>query len=132
MHSTATISNIVCWTRETCYRESGSYKGVYVKNTQFQKDLTPFQSLKSDNSNIVPNLMIKIVNQKNRDNPALKDSIPVNVIERTNEITEFDHEHYINDITDDEMDNMGVSSQVECYLSQHKEKNYNNVENKVT
>ena len=96
------------------------------------KDLTPFQSLKSDISNLVPNLMTTIVNRTNRGNPVLKDSIPINFVERTNEITEFDHEYYIDDINDDEMDNMGVSSQVECYLSQHKEKNYNNVENKVT
>ena len=32
-HSTTTINDIVCWTRDNCFRESGSYKGVYVKDS---------------------------------------------------------------------------------------------------
>ena len=49
-HSTGTINNIVCWTRSNCYRESSSYKGVYVKDTEFFKELNEFNSLKSDNT----------------------------------------------------------------------------------
>ena len=38
-YSTATNNNIVCWTRENCYSESGSYKGVSVKDTLFFNEL---------------------------------------------------------------------------------------------
>ena len=41
-HITGTIDNIVCWTRNNCYRQSGSYKGVYVKDTEFFSELTEF------------------------------------------------------------------------------------------
>ena len=34
--------------------------------------------------------MTKIVNQTNRGNPVIKDSIPLNVVETMNSITEFD------------------------------------------
>ena len=60
-HSTVTLSNIVCWTRDNCFRESGSYKGVYVKDSLFSKQLPCFTTLKSDISNLVPNLMTKLL-----------------------------------------------------------------------
>ena len=66
--------------------------------------------MKSDNSNLVPNLMTKIVNQTDRGNLVLKDSIPLNVVETRNNVAEFDDESYINDMNVDEMDNMGGSS----------------------
>ena len=36
-HSTDTINNIVCWTRDNYFRESGSYKRVYIKDSLFFK-----------------------------------------------------------------------------------------------
>ena len=131
-HCTGTINDIICWTRANCYRESGSYKGVYVKDTAFFKELTEFNPLKSDNSNLVYNLMTKIINQTNRGNPVLKDSIPLNVVESMNAVTEFDDDYSMNDIVVDEMDNMGGSSQVECFLSQHREENDNTINNNGT
>ena len=71
-HYTATINDIDSWTRDNCYHKSGSYKGVYVKDTLFYKQLPSFVSLKSDNNNPVPNLMTKIINETNRGNPVLK------------------------------------------------------------
>ena len=83
-HITGTIDNIVCWTRNNCYRQSGSYKGVYIKDTEFFKELKEFNTLKSDSNNLVYNLMTKIVNQTNRGNPVLNDSIPLNFVETMN------------------------------------------------
>ena len=34
-YSNATISNIVSWTRDNYFPRSGSYKGVYVKDSLF-------------------------------------------------------------------------------------------------
>ena len=36
-HFTATINNIICWTRDNCFPESDSYKRVYVKDSLFYK-----------------------------------------------------------------------------------------------
>ena len=76
--------------------------------------------------------MTKIINQTNRGNPVLKYSIPLNVVESMNVVTEFDDDYSMNDIVVDEMDNMGGSSQVECYLSQHREENDNTIKNSGT
>ena len=54
--------------------------------------------------------MTKIVNEINRGDPVLKDSIPLNIVETINEVTEFDDDSYINGIIVDETDNMGSSS----------------------
>ena len=106
-HSTATINNIVSWTRENCYCDSGSYKEVYVKDTIFYRDIKCFNSIKSDDNNLVENLMIRIVNKILRGNPILKYYIPLNVVETINNVTE---ENDINDMIIDEMDNIGGSS----------------------
>ena len=116
-HCTILMSSIVCWTRDNRFRESGSYKGVYVKDSLFFKQLPCFTSLKSDISNIVPNLMTKIINKNNRGYAVLKDSIQLNDFDTICEVTEIDDETSINGIDIDKMDNMGSSSQVECYLS---------------
>ena len=76
--------------------------------------------------------MTKIIYQTNRGNPVLKDSIPLNVVESMNAVTEFDDDYSMNDIVVDEMDNMGGSSQVECFLSQHREENDNTINNNGT
>ena len=57
--------------------------------------------------------MTKTINETNRGNPDLKDWIPLNVVETTNEVTEFNDESYINGMIVDEMDNMGGLSQVD-------------------
>ena len=71
-NSTDTIDKIVSWTNSNCYRESGSYKGVYVKDSKFFNELLQFDSLKSNNEILVYNLMTKIVNETNRGNPVKK------------------------------------------------------------
>ena len=43
------------------------------------------------------------------------------------DITEFEDKNPTNAANIDQMDNMGGSSQVECYLSQHREDNDNNI-----
>ena len=37
-NSTVTIDKIVSWTKDNCYRQSGSYKGVYVKESDFSRN----------------------------------------------------------------------------------------------
>ena len=88
--------------------------------------------MKSDSNILVYNLMAKIVNQTNRGNPVLKDSIPLNVVETMNTITEFDDDNSMSNRIIDEMDNMGGSSQVEYFLSQQREENDNNIEKQET
>ena len=131
-HSTVTLSNIVCWTRDNCFRESGSYKGVYVRDSLFFKQLPCFTSLKSDISNLVPNLMTTIINKNNRGYAVLKDSIQFNEFDVNSEFDEIDDETSIKGIDIDVKDNMGGSSQVECYLSQQREENDNHVVNNCT
>ena len=126
-HSTITINNIFSWTRDNCFRDSGSYKGVYVKDTLFFQQLPHFTSLKSDTDNLVPHLMTKIVNYTNRRQPVIKYSIRLDVLETTCEVTEIDDETSFKGIDIDEMDNMGGSLQVECFLSQQREYNDNHV-----
>ena len=58
-HSTVSINNIVSWTRNKYFRHSGSYKGIYVKDTVFYRQLPDFNSLRSDSDMLVPNLMTK-------------------------------------------------------------------------
>ena len=45
--------------------------------------------------------MTKIVNQTNRGNPVLKDSIPLNVVEEMNAVTEFDDDNTMSNINFD-------------------------------
>lgn len=127
-HSMRTIDNIVTWTKENCYRQSGSYKGVYVQESDFFKDLLDFNSLKRNGDILVYNLMNKIVSETNRGHPVLKDSIPLNVVEEMNAVSEYDDIDSTMDTKIDEMDNMGGSSQVECQLSQHREEIDNNID----
>ena len=75
----------------------------------------------------MPYLTTKIINKNNRGYPVLKDSIQLNDFDIICEVTEIDGETSMNGIDIDEMDNMGGSSQVECYLSQHREENDNDV-----
>ena len=60
-HSTLTINNSVCWTRDNCFRKSGLYKGVYVRDILFSQQLPCLTSPKSDTGNLVLNLMSKII-----------------------------------------------------------------------
>ena len=76
--------------------------------------------------------MTKIVNETNRGNPVLKDSIPLNIVEEINAVTEYDDVHSTMDMNIDQMDNMGGSSQVECQLSQHREETDNNIDSYVS
>ena len=76
--------------------------------------------------------MTKTVNETNRGNPVLKYLTPLNVVEPMNAVTEFDDESYMHGIIVDGMDNMGGLSQVECYLSQHREENDNHVDDHIT
>ena len=121
-HSTATIHSIVSWTREHCYCDIDSYKEVHVNDTIFYRDIKLFNSMKSDDYDLVNSLMIKIVNDILRGNSVLKYSIPLNVVDTINNVTE---ENDINDVTIDKMDNMGDSLQMECHLRQHIEENGN-------
>ena len=70
--------------------------------------------------------MTKIVNEINRGDPVLKDSIPLNIVKEINEVTKFDDETYIGGIIVDKMNNMGGLSQVEFYSSQYK--TYRNID----
>ena len=124
-HSTATINHTVLWTRENCFRDSGSYKGVYVKDTLFFQQLPDFNSIKTDMDNLVPHLMTKIVNQTQRGQPVIKDSIPFDVLNSTFEITEIDDDASFQCVENDEIDNIGGFSQAECFLSQQREDNDN-------
>ena len=72
--------------------------------------------------------MNKIVSETNRGHPVLKDSIPLNVVEEMNAVSEYDDIDSTMDTKIDEMDNMGGSSQVECQLSQHREEIDNNID----
>ena len=127
-HSTRTIDNIVSWTKANCYRQSGSYKGVYVENSDFFTELLDFNLLKTNDDILVSNLMNKIISETNRGHPVLKDSIPLNVLEEMNAVTQYDDIDSTMDMKIDEMDNMGGSSQVECYLSQHREEIDDNID----
>ena len=127
-NSTVTIDKIVSWTNDNCYRQSGSYKGVYVKESKFFNELFDFDSLKSNSENLVYDLMTKIVNETNRGNPVLKNPIPLNVVEDMNAVAEFEDVNSTMDINIDQMENIGGTSQVECYLSQHREENDNNID----
>lgn len=131
-NSILTIDEIVSWTKDNCYRQSGSYKGVYVQQSDFFKDLLDFDSLKANSDILVYNLMTKIIGENTRGNPVLKDSIPLNCIEEMNAVTEYDDVHPTMDMNIDQMDHMGGSSQVECQLSQHREETNNNIESYVS
>ena len=76
--------------------------------------------------------MIRIINKNNRVYPVLKDSIQLNDFDTICEVNENDDAILITGIDIDEMDNMGGSSQVECYLSKHREENDNDVVNDST
>ena len=76
--------------------------------------------------------MTQIINKNNRGNPVLKDYIQLNDFDTICEVSEIDDKISINGIVVDEMDNMGGSSQVECYLSQHREENDKHVVNNCT
>ena len=78
---------------------------------------------------LVPNLMTKIVNQTNRGKPVIKDSKQLDVMETTFEVSKLDDDKSsFKGIDLDEIDNIGGSSQVQCYLSQKNEENDNYVE----
>ena len=124
--STQSIHNIVLWTRNNCFRQSGSYKGVYVKDTVIFNEFPDFDSMKTNNDILVPNVMTKILNQTNRGKPVIKDSIQVDVIENLFEGNQIEDDNSVSDDLDlDEMNNIGGSSQVQCYLSQKNEDNDN-------
>ena len=71
---------------------------------------------------LVPNSMTKIDNQTNRGKSVIHDSIQLNVMETTFKVTQIDDDNSLSKGIDfDEMDNIGGSSQVQCYLSQQNE-----------
>ena len=59
----------------------------------------------------------------------MKDSIQLNDFDTVCQVSEMDNEILINGIDFDEMNNMSGSSQVECWLSQHREEKDNDVVN---
>ena len=128
-NSTHSINKIVTLTRNKCFRESGSYKGVYINDTAFFKQLPNFDSMKTNDNILVPNLMTKILTQTKRGVPVIKDSIQLDVTETLMEINDFDDANFIAvDLHSDVMTNMGGSSQVQCHLSQQNEDNDNDIE----
>ena len=66
-------------------------------------------------------LVTKIINKNNQGYPVLTDSIRLNDFDTVCEVNVMDDPTLINGIDFDEMENMGVSSYIECYLSQHRE-----------
>ena len=76
--------------------------------------------------------MIKIIDKNNRSYLVLKDSIQINCFDIICDVNKINNETLINGIDFDEMDNMGGSSQVKCYLSQHREGTDNDVVNDIT
>ena len=75
--------------------------------------------------------MTKFINKNNRGYPVSKDSIQLNDFDTICEVNKTDNKILINGIEFDEMDNMGGSSQVEYYISQHREEDDNDVANDI-
>ena len=85
--------------------------------------------MKTNNDMLVPNLITKIVNQTNRGKLVIKDAIQVDVLETIFEVNQIEDDNSVSDDLDlDEMNNIGGSSQVQCYLSQQNEDNDNDAE----
>ena len=82
---------------------------------------------------LVPKLMTKILSQTNRGIPVVKDSIQLDVTEILIEINQSDDDNLLPiELQSDEMNDMGGSSQVQCYLSQQNEDNDNDIEENNT
>ena len=77
----------------------------------------------------MPTLMTQIINKNHQGYPVLKDSVQLNDFDTICQVSEMDNETLIHGTYFGEMDNMGGSWQVECYVIQHKEENDNDVVN---
>ena len=91
--------------------------------------LVLFTSLKPDHSNLVANLTTKTIDRNRQGNPVLKYSIQPNYFDTVYDVSEMDGETLTHGTDFDETDNMGGSSQVEFYLSQHRQEDDNDVVN---
>ena len=73
--------------------------------------------------------MTRIIHKNHQGNPVLQYSIQLDDFDTVYDLSKMDDEILIHGKDLVEMDNMGGSSQVECYLRQHREENDNDVVN---
>ena len=119
-----TLNKALDETRATSYRDSGTYKGVLMKNSKFINDLPEFcnDSLNENiDDNAVVDLMKAILEHTDKHGPVLKDSIPLHSTtledESDNDSMFINNDNESNVIIDHCPVHFGGSSQTQTQLS---------------
>ena len=85
------LDYVVIWTQQNCFRASGIYTEVNVKDSLLLMNLLPHLQLQSQGYDDIPNLIIHIFNKNCQGKPVVKDTLQLQAFEcSVNDMNNFD------------------------------------------